>query len=172
MSISKLNLNDLLSIKDEADRLFNEASTFNSWEERYALMASGTYSPQLNTYYRGDDFVIQSNMPEFDKGDIKVSVSGKLLAIGSEVKREREFVGDNAYRYHRSGSSFCKIMELPAGLDTGRMKSTFKNGVLEVIIPKLGRTAVQATDASQSRISGIKPVAGNTFPILKEGEKS
>ncbi|MGB9597686.1 MAG: Hsp20/alpha crystallin family protein, partial [Candidatus Poribacteria bacterium] len=44
----------------------------------------------------------------------------------------------NAYRYQRSHGSFCKVMELPSGFDVNRMKSTFVNGVLEIVIPKSG----------------------------------
>lgn len=140
MSILKWkNFDELLSIKDEIDRLFAsmfETTSFRSWEERYALISSGAVSPQFEISHHGEDIVIRAEMPGYEKGDVKVSVSGNLLAIGSEISREREFRGENAYGYHRSGGSFCKVMELPAGVDTTRIRSSFKNGVLEVIIPR------------------------------------
>lgn len=145
MSIIKWkDLNEMMSIKDEVDRLFDmmfEKTSFQSWEERYALMSSGTLSPEINVYQRGENTIIQVNLPGFDKGDIKVSVSGSLLAIGSEVSRERELRGKDAYRYQRSYGSFCKVMELPAGADASSIKASFNDGVLEVVIPKAGSTA-------------------------------
>lgn len=142
MSIIKWkDFDELLSIKDEVNRLIDkmfESTSFHSIEERYALISSGVPAPQFNVFYRDNDLVIQSHLPEFEKGDIKVSATGNLLAIGSEVRREREFNGNNAYRYQRSHGSFCKVMELPNGLDVNRMKSTFVNGILEIVIPKSG----------------------------------
>jgi len=133
-------LDDMLSIKDEVDRLFDqmfEKTSFHSWEERYSLMSSGMQSPEFRISHRDEGVVIQADLPGFEKGDVKVSVSGNLLAIGSEVNREREFKGDNAYRYQRSHGSFCKVMELPAGVDAARIRASFVDGRLEVVIPKV-----------------------------------
>lgn len=135
------DINEMLSIKDEMERLLDsmfQNTTFHSWEERYALVSSGMPAPQLNVSHRGEDTVVQVNLPGFEKGDIKVSVSGNLLAIGSELNREREFRGDDAYRYQRSHGSFCNVMELPKGVDVSRIKATIKDNMLEVVLPKAG----------------------------------
>jgi len=117
------------------DKMF-ENTTFHSWEERYALVSSGMPTPQLNVSHKEGNTIVSVSLPGFEKGDIKVSVSGNLLAIGSEVNREREFRGNDAYRFQRSHGSFCNVMELPAGTDPSKIKASFNNGVLEVIIPK------------------------------------
>jgi HSP20 family protein len=173
MSIVKWkDFNELLSVKDEVNRLLDkmfESASFHSLEERFSLISSGVSTPQFNTFYRGDDLVIQSHMPEFEKGDVKVSVSGNLLAIGSEVRREREYVGNEAYRYQRSQGSFCKVMELPAGLDTNKIKSSFTNGVLEIVIPKAGQVVMErsnspAIDVTPANEVTLKPTTFNTLP--------
>ncbi|MGQ9609632.1 MAG: Hsp20/alpha crystallin family protein [bacterium] len=180
MSILKwMDVNSLLSIKDEVDRLFDkmfESTKFHSWEERYALVSSGTYTPQLNAFYRSDSFVIQSRMPEFEKGDIKISISGNLLAIGSEVNREREFIGNNAYRYHKSYGSFCKVLELPTGLDTNNARSTFRNGILEIVIPRSANKSIDIkedaipieTGKNEPNVPILRTTEQNTFPIIKD----
>jgi len=167
------DFDEVLSIRDEIDRLFNnmfDKASFHAWEERYALMSSGTMSPEFNVYQRGGDTVIQVNLPGFEKGDIKVSVSGNLLAIGSEVSREREFKGDNAYRYHRSQGSFCRVMELPAGVDSGNIRSSFNNGVLEVVIPKAGSATPKQTRVPTETTDLTLP--RNASPDLYEDEDS
>ena len=178
------DFDELMSIKDEVNRMLDkmfESTTFHSIEERYSLMASGVPAPQFKSFYRGEDFVIQSQMTEYEKGDIKLSVTENLLAIGSEVRREREFAGNDAYRYQRSHGSFCKVMELPSGLNTSGIKSTFVNGVLEVIIPKAGRTVnvveekattVKAipVQSAESKPVRIEPSSVNTLPA-KVNEK-
>ena len=140
MSILKWkNFDDMLSVRDEVDRLFDkmfQKTSFQSWEERYALVSSGESAPEFNMSQSDEGIVIQVTLPGFEMGDVKVSVSGNLLAIGSEVSREREFRGTGAYRYHRSRGSFCKFMELPAGVDGNNIRTSFENGVLEVVLPK------------------------------------
>lgn len=169
------DFDEILSIKDEVNRMLDkmfESTTFHSIEERYALMASGVPAPQFNSFYRGDVFVIQSHMPEYEKGDIKVSVSGNLLAIGSEVRREREFAGNDAYRYQRSHGSFCKVMELPTGLNTGGIKSTFINGMLEISIPKSSRTINTVEEKAilvqpiETKPVDVRPTSMNTLPAM------
>ena len=173
MSIVKWkDFDELLSVKDEVNRLIDkmfESASFHSLEERFALISSGVSTQQFNVFYKGDDLVIQSHMPEFEKGDVKVSVSGNLLAIGSEVRREREYVGNEAYRYQRSHGSFCKVMEIPTGFDTNKIKSSFTNGVLEIVIPKTGRAVVEGSkpttvDATPANAITVKPTTFNTLP--------
>ena len=172
MSIIKWKeFDNLLSIKDEVNRLIDkmfESTSFHSIEERYALISSGVPAPKFDVFYRGSDLVIQSHLPEFEKGDIKVSISGNLLAIGSEVRREREFNGKEAYRYQRSQGSFCKIMELPSGLDVDKIKSTFTNGVLEIVIPKTGYVSTEQpkpiTNAIKAQEIPVKQESINTLP--------
>ena len=140
MSILKWkDFDDMMSIRDEVDRLFDqmfEKTTFHSWEERYALMSSGGAAPEFNIQQDDEGIVIRAALPGFERGDVKVSVSGNLLAIGSEVNREREFRGNDAYRYHRSYGAFCKVIELPAGVDANNMRTSFSDGVLEIVLPK------------------------------------
>ena len=142
MSILKWkSSNEMLSIRDEVDRLFDkmfETASFHSCEERYELASSGMQSPEFNVRHKDDSIVIQVVLPGFEKGDVKVSVSGNLLAIGSEVSREREFRGSDGYRYHRSQGSFCKIMELPVEADGDNIRTSFSGDILEIVIPKAG----------------------------------
>ena len=169
MSIVKWkDFDDLLSVKDEVNRMIDkmfESASFHSLEERFALISSGVPTPQFNTFYRGNDLIIQSQMPEFEKGDIKVSVSGNLLAIGSEVRREREYVGNEAYKYQRSHGSFCKVMELPIGLDTNKIRSSFINGILEVVIPKAGYAV---NEQAKPLIIESIPATADTIPVKIE----
>ena len=170
MSILKWkDFNDMLSIRDEVDRLFNkmfQASNFHSWEERFSLMSSNLTPPQFSTSQKGDTTIIRVDLPGFDKGDIKVSVSGNLLAIGSEVSREREFKGDSTYGYQRTGGSFYRVMELPADADTNRIASSFSNGVLEITIPRIGGIAPEASTHYQPQQPAIPE---NKTPALPTG---
>jgi HSP20 family protein len=143
------DFDEMSSMKDEVDRLFDkmfENTTFHSWEERYALTSSSGVTPEFSISQRDEGIVIQASLPGFEKGDVKVSVSGNLLAIGSEVSREREFRGNDAYRYQRSHGSFCKVMELPAGTDVNNIKASFENGVLEVLLPKVKTGVTDGTN--------------------------
>ncbi|MBD3183188.1 Hsp20 family protein [Candidatus Poribacteria bacterium] len=167
------DITDLTSIKDKMDEIFDRMfgeNSISSMEERYSLVSSGIPSPETKTFQRGNDTVVQVNLPGFEKGDIKVTVSGNMLAIGSEVSREQEFRGDNAYRYRRSKGSFCKVMEIPAGVDTNRITSTYRDDILEIVMPRSGGKdviTVEVSEKNQSRLNQNNlPVNADTKPVL------
>ena len=154
------NFDDMLSIRDEVDRLFDKMfaeASFQSWEERHALVSSGGPAPEFRMSQSDEGIVIRATLPGFERGDVKVSVSGNLLAIGSEVSREQEFSGTEAYRYHRSYGGFCKVMELPAGVDANSIRKSFDNGVLEVVLPK-ARPGVTSKAEAPTDTSLVLPV--------------
>ena len=53
-----------------------------------------------------------------------------------EKKKEEKVERENYYRYERSHGSFCRRFHLPDGIDTEKVKAHFKDGVLEVRLPK------------------------------------
>lgn len=171
MSILKWkDFNEILSIRDQVDNLFDrmfENTSFHSLEERYAITSSGGSVPEFSIRHGDADIIIQVALPGYERGDIKVSVSNNLLAIGSEISREREIRGEGAYRYHRSHGGFCKVMELPAGVDATNIKTSFENGVLEVVLPKMrgrventkNRKSLPANKANNSTSTDLIPAS-------------
>ena len=92
--------------------------------------------PAVDVYEEKDDVVIKAEIPGLSKEDISVQVTDSTLIIKGEKKREEEVKEDNYYRCERSFGSFTRAVALPCDVKADQVKASFKNGVLEVRMPK------------------------------------
>jgi HSP20 family protein len=68
--------------------------------------------------------------------DITVEVADHTLTIAGERKTEQEVKEKDYYRCERSYGSFRRAIALPAGVEKGQIAATYKDGILEVTLPK------------------------------------
>ena len=93
-------------------------------------------APAVDLYEGEEEVVIKAEVPGMDKGDRKVELTDSMLTISGEKKKE-ENIKEEAYTYsERSYGSFSRSLQLPCGVKSDTAKATFKNGVLEVKLPK------------------------------------
>ena len=104
------------------------------WREPSALTRTA-WSPQLETFRRGDKLVVRADLPGLRKEDVNVEVDNGVLAISGERSDENEEQRDDFYRSERSYGQFYRAIPLPEGIDENQCEATFKDGVLEVILP-------------------------------------
>ena len=84
------------------------------------------------------EYVIKLELPEVKREDVKVTVENGVLAIAGERKFEQQHE-DKKKKYHRverAYGSFLRTFTLPEDADADQVKATFKDGVLEVHLPK------------------------------------
>jgi HSP20 family protein len=92
--------------------------------------------PSVDVIDRDDEVVVRAELPGVDKKDLDVSLSENTLTIkGSTQREEKEEKGDY-YRREISQASFARTITLPAEVDGERAKANFKDGVLELVLPK------------------------------------
>ena len=96
----------------------------------------GAPAPALDLYEEKDEVVAKAELPGMEKKDIQVNISDHHLTIKGEKKKEEETKEKNFYRSERSYGSFCRSIELPADVEPDKAKASFKDGVLEIHIPK------------------------------------
>jgi len=93
-------------------------------------------SPSIDVFEEGSDLVMKADIPGVSKDDIDIHVENDVLTISGEKKKEEKIEKDNYYRYERSHGSFCRRFALPEGTDTEKIKANYKDGVLNIRIPK------------------------------------
>jgi HSP20 family protein len=93
-------------------------------------------APTVDVYEENNDIVVKAELPGIDKDNIKVNLTDHTLTIKGEKKKEEEVNKENYYRSERSYGSFVRSVELPGEVHPDRVKASFKNGVLEVRMPK------------------------------------
>ncbi|MPZ78341.1 MAG: Hsp20 family protein [Deltaproteobacteria bacterium] len=103
-----------------------------SWRERGITMPS----VDIDVYDEKDVIVAKAELPGIAKDEISVNVADHSLTIRGEKKKDEEVKEEN-YRYsERSYGSFMRTIELPAEVQTEKSKARFKDGILEVRLPK------------------------------------
>lgn len=86
----------------------------------------------------GDNFLLQAELPGFDKKDIQIGVENGYLNIRAEHREESEDKRKNFVRRERKYGSFSRSFGL-TGIDADQISAAYKNGVLGVKLPKTAR---------------------------------
>jgi HSP20 family protein len=92
--------------------------------------------PALDLYEEKDEIVAKAEIPGIEKDAVQVNITDHLLTIKGEKKKEEETKEKNFYRAERSYGAFSRSVELPADVQVEKARASFRNGVLEIHLPK------------------------------------
>ena len=93
-------------------------------------------APVVDLYEEKDDVVVKAELPGMDKNQIEVQILGSELILKGEKSKEEKVEEKNYYRCERSYGAFRRAMALPVDVQADKIKASFKNGILEVRLPK------------------------------------
>ena len=102
-------------------------------------------APAVDLYEEKNDIVVKAELPGIEKDNIEVSLSNHHLTIKGEKKNEKEIKAQNYYQSERSYGTFLRTLELPADVQGEKVKASFKNGILEVRLPKTENAKAKET---------------------------
>lgn len=100
-------------------------------------------SPSVDIFEEGGDMVVKADIPGIGKDDLNVSITENTLTISGEKKQEEKTEKKDFHRVERSYGSFCRSFRLPDNVNGEKAKAQFKDGVLEVRIPKTKESKVK-----------------------------
>ena len=107
------------------------------WPERWARReVMELEAPAVDLFEDKNEIVVKAELPGMEKENVEVKLTDHMLTIKGEKKKAEEIKEENYYRSERSYGSFIRTLELPADVHADKVKATFKNGVLEVRLPK------------------------------------
>jgi len=126
---------ELDELREEMDRLF-ERTFGRTVPARRAVPVVRGWAPVVDMFERENEVIVRAEIPGMSKEDIDISVLGNILIISGERKTEEEVKEDDYYCCERSYGSFQRDISLPQGVDAENIKASYKNGILEVVLPK------------------------------------
>ena len=94
----------------------------------------GDWSPAVEAFQRGNDFVIRAEVPGMNRGDLTVEAGDDAITIRGERRQDRQEEREGVYWTERSYGSFSRTIPLPPGAITDSAKASFNNGVLEIVM--------------------------------------
>jgi HSP20 family protein len=87
-------------------------------------------------------YVVSAELPGVKKEDIQVAIDGAQVTLSAEVKREREAAeGNRLLHVERSYGKASRSFTLPQELDEAKAEARFRDGVLELTLPKKAAAA-------------------------------
>jgi HSP20 family protein len=92
--------------------------------------------PAVNIKETEDAYYLDFAAPGYKKDDFIIELNNDVLTVSSEKKIEKEDKEDNFTKKEFSYESFTRSFNLPELVEGDNIKATYKNGVLEVKIPK------------------------------------
>lgn len=123
----------LESLHRDMDRMFE-----GMWPSATGEGNGGTFAlaPALDASEDDKAFYVSTELPGIDEKDIHVDLTGNTLTIQGEKSTEKEEKDKSFHRRERSYGRFYRAITLPVEVDQEAIKANFKNGVLELTLPK------------------------------------
>ena len=96
--------------------------------------------PKMDVVDRDKEVYIKAELPGFEKKDLDVSIANDQLVIKAKSSHEEKHEEGDYLKQEISRNEIYRSVPLPAEVeDTSKVKTSFKNGVLELTIPKQKR---------------------------------
>ena len=125
------------SLQRQMNSLFDDF--FTGFDVAPGALASGKFGsfiPSIDVKESDKEFTIRAELPGVEEKDMEVTVTNEAVTIKGEKKEEKEDKGKNYYYMERSYGSFNRVIPLSTETDANKAEASFKNGVLNITIPK------------------------------------
>lgn len=115
---------------------FGALSLFDElWPSSFLAAGERPYTPAMDVTETDAGYTLRVETPGMEKGDIKIEFENGVLTVSGEKRIEKEEKDEKVHRIERRYGSFCRSLRLP-DVDGDRITAGYKNGVLEVTVPK------------------------------------
>ncbi len=126
---------DMIPLRESIDKLFEE---FTTRRPRTAVPA--VWPPAVEVGEDANEVVVRAELPGIDPQKVDITVTEDTLTIKGEAKAEQQEKGRNYYVRELRYGSFVRSMALPGQVQRDQAKASYKNGILEIRVPKSERT--------------------------------
>ena len=117
------------------------------WVKPYAFPAETNLEMKIDVKEDDKSFTVKADIPGVKKEDIHVDIDDDYVSLRAEVNREKEEKKDEKLVYsERAYGMVSRSFTLPAAVDEKGAKAEYKDGVLQLTLPKKG-------DGSAKRIA-------------------
>jgi HSP20 family protein len=124
---------DLISIQDRMNRLFEQTLSRSRGEEG---VSATTWTPAVDIYETADTIVMKAELPGVAREDIQIQINDNTLTLKGERRFAKDVQEESYLRLERAYGSFHRSFTLPATVRQDKVRALFKDGVLELSLPK------------------------------------
>ncbi len=126
------NDRDVKNLQAQLNRLFEPFARFATGDED---LVSGTWVPPVDVAETQDRILVRAEVPGIRQEDISIEFENGLLTLRGERKLEKS-EGVTWHRVERIYGNFSRSFTLPRSVDPERISASYREGILEVEVPK------------------------------------
>jgi HSP20 family protein len=139
---------ELEDVSSRLNRIFGKPGIRT--ESDNAMLAVADWMPSVDISETDNAYLIKGEIPGVKKEDVKVTIQDGMLTIQGERKQEKEEKGKKFHRVECSYGSFERSFRVPDDADEAAVKAEFKDGMLNVTLPKSEKAKPKSINVSVS----------------------
>ncbi len=124
---------EMQDLQRELNRLL---TTFSRRTDRAAMPRETAWTPAVDVYETQDEMVAVLEIPGVTQKEIEISLVRDTLSVRGERRREEQVGDGNYHRVEGTYGPFFRSLVLPSVVDAHRIRAAYKNGLLEIRLPK------------------------------------
>jgi HSP20 family protein len=136
---------DLSLLQNRVNRLFTDSRAALPEEDAFQ-----GWAPAVDIFERGDDLILSAELPGVRREELDLKVEGNVLTLRGERQRDKTIHEDQYHRIERTYGTFARSFTLPSTVDPSRIEARFKDGILEVVLPKAENAKPKRIDVKVS----------------------
>jgi HSP20 family protein len=130
-----MGFDSLLDLHRDMNRLFDDAFR-GAGTAGSQLSAGGVNALRLDVHETDSEFCVSADLPGVDKSHVDLRLEGDMLTINGERNEQRDDKQQNWHLAERSWGRYQRTIQLPFAPDPAQVKAEFKDGVLNIHLPK------------------------------------
>lgn len=149
MNLVKWNpFSELEDVSDRLNRIFGRTSV--RAESDREMLAVADWMPSVDISETDVAYLVKGEIPGVKKEDVKVTIQDGMLTIQGERKHEKEEKGKKFHRVECSYGSFVRSFRVPDDADENKVKAEFKDGMINITLPKSTKAKTKSIEVSVS----------------------
>lgn len=125
-------LQDLMVLQDRMNRLFEDATQRRSEREAGDELERADWTPASDIFETEAAYVVAMDLPGIDREALEIDIDDNRLI----VKGTRAISESKQHRAERPRGKFVRTFSVPASVDQGKVGAEYKDGVLQIRLPK------------------------------------
>jgi HSP20 family protein len=139
-------LQDLVLLQDRMNRLFEDATQRRTQGEAEHELERADWTPAADIYETESGYLIALDLPGIKRDALEIDIdNNRLIVKGTRVVDE-----EKARRSERPRGKFLRSFSVPSAIDQGKIGAEYKDGVLQIRLPKRAEQKAQKIEVKIS----------------------
>jgi HSP20 family protein len=137
---------EMVEIQDNFDSFLDRF-----WGKETAAWARRMWKPPIHIYEDTYNITAKLQVPGVKKSTLKILLNGNTLVISGKALKGKGFKEKDSYKRNIHSNIFTRSFFLPVPVDRHNVRAVFKDGLLQIILPKIEKAELRETCIALSR---------------------